>query len=497
MRIIHRLTLAILLILGSFVNPAWAGQSEERLNYYASGKGYPDAARERTKAFQNYKFGMMVHWGLYSIAAGKWKDTILEHKYSEWLQYGMDLSIAEYKTLMGEFNPRGFDADEWMRLVKDTGMKYFVITAKHHDGFSLYDSAVDEYDVAATPFQRDPLAELKKSADKYGIAFGLYYSHSHEWFHPHGDILKKPDEKRRVFHPSLPDGFVPNIDRFLIEKSIPQIVELMVRYKPFMFWFDTPISMSPERSFAIGRIVRAIDPNTVISSRLVIGSGSIMKILKGEELTPRMEITGDVPNQWYPGYENIIDFLEMRDKRLPEQIINVPFETSDSVSSSYAHRAYGKNEYHSGKELVERMVRVIGRGGNYLLNVGPDGEGRIPPPTKRLLRFMGNWMKINGSAIYDTVGAPFGTIQEWGEMTYNPKTKMLYLLVINTPENKQLKIVGLKSKILSAKILGTRTNIKTKQRGGSASIRLGKQFETDENVKVIALQLQKPLAVRK
>ena len=195
------------------------GQSS--FDAYADGTQYPAKAAQRTKEFSNYKFGMFIHWGLYSSRAGRWTDgRVMNGPYSEWIMYDLDLPFQEYAELVNDFNPTGFNAEEWMQLASDIGMNYVVITAKHHDGFALYDSNVSEFDIAATPFNRDPLRELKDAADRHDIAMGFYYSQAQDWSDVNGGVYKALTGKIQTFHPQLSDDHLPNFDRYIIEKSI-------------------------------------------------------------------------------------------------------------------------------------------------------------------------------------------------------------------------------------------------------------------------------------
>jgi alpha-L-fucosidase len=329
-----------------------------------------DSAREARLAwFRDAKYGMFIHWGLYAIPAGQWKGKTIPG-IGEWIMNRAKVPVKEYEQLAKQFNPVKFDADAWVSLAKDAGMKYIVITSKHHDGFALFKSAVSPYNVVdATPFKRDVLAELAKACAKQGIRLGFYYSQSQDWHEPNGagntwdfgpDSLKKYDE-------------------YLRGKAEPQVKELLTKYGPVaLIWFDTPRMMQGERAARFTQLVRTLQPNTLIDGRL------------GE--------SGD--------------YVSTGDNVIPGEKMNQAWEVPATLNHTWGYRT-DDHDWKSMGEVIFKLVDVTSKGGNYLLNVGPMANGLMPQPAVDVLRNAGAWLKTNGEAIYGTRGTPFG--EELGE----------------------------------------------------------------------------------
>lgn len=298
------------------------------------------AEKERIAWWRDAKFGMFMHWGLYSQMAGYWKGEKVTG--GEWAIKMHKLPIEEYRELAKEFNPVKFDAEAWVKLIKAAGMKYLVITAKHHDGFAMYKSAVSPYNIVdATPFGRDPMKELKEACDKYGIKFGLYYSHAQDWNEPdgYGNNWSWPSYKR-------------DFNKYLDEKSIPQIKELCDQYHPAILWFDTPGDMTMERAYQISDICRSRVPDVLINSRIMLGKPVGLPLSDYES-------GGD--NEAFGGYRE------------------VPWELCGTLNRSWAYKKWD-TDFRPVKELLSHLIDAVSKNGNYLLNVGPTAEGEILEP---------------------------------------------------------------------------------------------------------------------
>lgn len=307
------------------------------------------------------KFGMFIHWGIYSeLARG------------EWVMNREKIPVAEYSSLAKNFNPVKFNAEEWVAIAKNAGMKYITITAKHHDGFAIYDSAVDDYNlVDATPFKRDALKELQEASKKAGIKLGFYYSHTQDWYHKGG--------AGRKWDPAQQGDFREYLDTV----SIPQIKELLT-YEPSHLWFDTPHSMTTEIGQEIVNIVRDIKPDTLVNSRLMYHGNQIQK-LKPKQLNGLTDIG--------------VDFLSYRDRTIPPNSPWDHWETCMTLNDSWGYRA-NDNEWKSSKKVAMQLAEVVSKGGTFLLNVGPTAQGVIPQPAVQTLAQVGDWLKVNGEAIY-------------------------------------------------------------------------------------------------
>jgi alpha-L-fucosidase len=351
-----------------------ASRAAQGLSPQADQKGTPaeDAARrERLAWFHEAKYGLFIHWGLYAIPAGAWKGKRIPG-IGEWIMNRARIPAREYEQLARQFNPVKFNAEEWVSLAKDAGMKYIVITSKHHDGFALYDSKVSKYDVVdATPFKRDILKELAAACAKHGMRLGFYYSQAQDWHDPNGagnDWDFGPDDKK-------------DFDKYLREKAEPQVRELLTDYGPVaLVWFDTPRMMNKERGQRFVDIVRSLQPKTLIDGRLGI---------EGDYVT-----TGD----------NVI----------PAEVQKTAWEVPATINHTWGHKTYDK-DWKSPGTITFKLVDIVSKGGNYLLNVGPMADGVIPQASQDVLRHVGDWLKVNGEAVYGARPSPWGS--EHGEFS--------------------------------------------------------------------------------
>ena len=326
--------------------------------------------------WRDARFGMFIHWGLYSIPAGTWKDK----QYSfigEWIMSSASIPVADYKALAPQFNPTDFNAHAIVSLAKSAGMKYIVITAKHHDGFAMFDSKADPFNIVqATPFHRDPIRELAEECRKQGIKLGFYYSQDQDWTAPGGAAYKTGDHNLPSHHwDKAQDG---DFATYLHTKAIPQIKELLSNYGefPVVIWFDTPTEdMTPALA---GEIVALLNqhPNLIWNNRL--GGG-----YKGDTDTPEQYI----PPQGYPGRD---------------------WEACMTMNDTWGYKSYDTN-FKSTETLLRNLVDIASKGGNYLLNIGPDAKGDVPPAEVERLHEVGKWLAVNGEAIYGTQPTLFGS----------------------------------------------------------------------------------------
>jgi alpha-L-fucosidase len=386
------------------------------------------------------RFGMFVHWGVYSVPAGVWQGQEVKQSGGEWIMNRGRIPLAAYQNFAKEFNPVKFHADEWVKIAKRAGMKYIVITSKHHDGFAMFRSQADPFNIYdATPFHRDPLAELAAACKKNGIKLGFYYSQAQDWNHPGGAAAGsktgQPVIDKQNHWDAAQSG---SMDDYLDKVAVPQIKEILSNYGDVAeLWFDTPVGMNTERAEKILPLLK-LQPNMVVNNRLD------SKKLTGDFETPEQKI----PPTGIPGKD---------------------WETCMTMNRTWGFRKFDNN-WKSAEMLVTNLVDIASKGGNYLLNVGPNSLGEIPEPSVERLAAVGKWMDVNGEAIYGTTASPFATQLPWGRCTkkVGDGETTLYLQIFTGawPKDGKLVVPGLKNEIVSASLLkqnffGGRKKLKT------------------------------------
>jgi alpha-L-fucosidase len=412
----------------------------------AVSQAQPASHDAKMKWFREAKFGLFIHWGLYAIPAGEWKGQPVKG-IGEWIMNRARIPVKEYEQLAAQFNPVKFNAEEWVKLAADAGMKYMVITSKHHDGFTMYHSQASKYNIAdATPFHRDPLKELAAACARHGIRFGFYYSQAQDWHEPNGagntwDF--PPDDKK-------------DFDQYLRSKAEPQVKELLTGYGPVcLIWFDTPRMMTGERSQRFIDMVRTLQPACLIDGRL--------------------------------GAEG--DYRSMGDNRIPDAVVPGDWEVPATLNHTWGYKK-DDNDWKSPEDLTFKLVDIVSKGGNYLLNVGPTSEGVIPQPSQDNLRAVGRWLKTNGEAIYGAGPTPFG--DELGAYDNSRKDKdgkpvfvaktdwrcttkpgKLFIHLFKWPAGS-FELAPVKAKIAKAYLLGDARHalLKTRQQGERVTISL-------------------------
>ncbi len=344
------------------------------------------AQRERRIAWwREAKYGMFIHWGLYSAAAGEWKGKYYEG-IGEWIMYKARIPLADYEQLATQFKPANFDAEAWAQLAQDAGMKYLIVTSKHHDGFAMFDSKVDKFNIVdATPFKRDPMKELAAACAKRGLKFGFYYSQAQDWHAPGGAIWQGPHEHDPVFAvPQWDPKQNGDFDTYFNTKAIPQVREILSNYGPIaVIWFDTPLGvMNVERAAKLEKLVHELQPKCLISGRL---GGNFQS-----------------------------DYDSEGDNKIPDLSRPGAWETPATVNDTWGFKKSDHN-WKKPEDITFKLVDIVSKGGNYLLNVGPDGDGVIPLSSQDSLRAVGKWLHLNGEAIYGASHSPFG--EEFGSFS--------------------------------------------------------------------------------
>ena len=326
--------------------------------------------------FRAAGYGMMVHFGLYSLLGGEWKGR-WKRDYAEWVQSRYAIPVAEYGRLAEAFNPVFFSADEWVQFARDCGMKYLVVTAKHHEGFALFRSKADAFNAAdGTPFRRDLVAELAEACRRHGLKLGLYYSQDLDWHEPDGGGYKS----RGVPCSGVswdnswdwPDVSKKDFSRCFERKILPQVEELLTQYGDlFLMWFDVPMTISPEQSLALADLVRRRQPGCLVNSR--IGNGAFDYVSLGDNEIPYVP-----PDQMAPS-------TDMNDINGFKPSPHGLYESACTLNDTWGF-SYRDHFWKSHDVIRSNRERLNALGINYLVNVGPDGLGRLPGPAMDILK---------------------------------------------------------------------------------------------------------------
>ena len=325
---------------------------------------------------------MFIHWGVYSVPAGEWGTNT---NYGEWFLEESKMPVSQYEKFATEFNPVKFDARVWVRLAKNAGMKYIVITSKHHDGFAMYGSKASKYNIVdATPFRRDVMKELAAASQKYGLKLCFYYSQTQDW-HEADAVGNDWD-----FAPDAKKDFA----RYLEEKVKPQVTEILTNYGPIgLIWFDTPRNITKEQSQELVDLVHKLQPDCLVSGRVGHGLG---------------------------------DYDSAGDNQISVGQVKRDWETPVTMNDTWGFKRDDQN-WKPTNILIQQLVQVSSRGGNYLLNVGPTSEGLIPQPSVERLMEVGKWLKVNNEAVYGAAPSPFPYELPWGLLTTKPGRVFLHV----------------------------------------------------------------------
>ena len=359
---------------------------------------------------------MFIHWGLYAQDGCFWNG---QDGKSEHMMLHLRIPLAQYAKIADDFTPVKFNADAWVRVAKEAGMKYLILTAKHHDGFAMFHSPSDPYNIVArTPFKRDPVRELAEACRRQGLQFGVYYSLGRDWHDP--DVPTRDGYRSNTW--DFPDESKKDFARYFERKVKPQVKELLTQYGPLaVLWFDTPEKIAPAQSQELVALIRQLQPDCIVNARV------------GNRL-------GD---------------YAVQEQKIPDQGDPKPWETCMTLNGHWGYHKQDEN-WKTPEKLVRNLIDVASKGGNFLLNVGPTGEGLIPAPSVERLKAVGVWMRVNGEAIRGTTPSALPALP-WGRCTrkVTPSGTTLYLHVFDWPADGKLLVPGLKGPVLAVRLLAS------------------------------------------
>jgi alpha-L-fucosidase len=399
---------------------------------------------DRMAWWRDARFGMFIHWGVYSLPAGTWDGRQIGG-IGEWIMNRAKIPVADYQKMAKDFNPVKYDPDAWVKMAKDAGMKYIVITSKHHDGFALFETKASKWNVVdATAYGKDLLKPLAEACRKYGIKLGFYYSQAQDWNNPGGSAARKitkegwanPDsviidaytrEHKGHWDPAQEKKI---FDQYIDDVAVPEVRELLTNYGDVsVLWWDTPTNMTDEAATKLQSLL-ALQPAIITNDRLKRPN------FPGDHKTPEQRIP------------NLAD------------LDGTDWETCMTMNGTWGYKSYDHN-YKSPETLIHNLLDIASKGGNFLLNVGPTSEGEFPQESVELLAKIGTWMKVNGEAVYGTTASPWGLF-DWGRCTkkVTKNGTSLYFSVFQWPADGKIVIPAFKNSIISARLLANGTKVK-------------------------------------
>jgi alpha-L-fucosidase len=407
----------------------------------------------RLKWFREARFGLFIHWGVYAAAAGSWQGKPVT---AEWIMNRAKIPVAEYRGLAKDFTAAKYDPQAWAQLAADAGAKYVVITAKHHDGFALYDSAYSDWNAAkASGAGRDLLAPLAAAVRARGIRFGTYYSQSQDWVNPGGGKgnTQPWDEEQKK----------GSFDEYLARIALPQVREILERYHPDILWWDTEYDMTPERAKPFFDLAYSY-PHLLINSRL--GGGVLGDFRTSEQRIPASAMLGRA------------------------------LEVNMTINDSWGYNANDQN-WKSSRQLIRNLSDIASKDGNYLLNVGPTAEGVIPEAEVERLRAIGRWLKVNGEAIYATRGGLYAKPLDWGRTTRKAGENgrmTVYLHIWDRPADGMILLPGVSQPAVGGRMLSDGAAVTAAATPAGLAVTLPGGTR-DPDVSVAALEFASPVEI--
>lgn len=444
-----------------YIIPALAIAAAATAAYYVSDSSDKKEIKEeqvqqtdRAAWWREARFGMFIHWGLYSVAAGEWNGKPVDG-IGEWIQNFAKIPNTEYEKLVDGFTLANYNPESWVKMAKDAGVGYIVFTAKHHDGFCLYPSEYTDFDIRRTKYQGDPLKELIDACRKYGVKVGIYYSHRQDWREETAAYMKNEYDG----HYGKPKSEVkPDLDKYIREKAIPQVRELLTNYgKIDLIWYDTPFDLSKEQSQVFVDIVRELQPDCVINGRVGFDLG---------------------------------DYGQLGDNELPSTVATKDLEMIATMNHSWGYKK-NDNDWKPKKDILCSLIECASRNVNYMLNIGPREDGSVPQPSIDIMTYIADWMKVNSESIYGTGGNPFNDNFPWGYVS--SKSDTLYLYLTRQPKDGEIHLKALKSGAKEAVLLDGKMSLKLSDNGYPV-IEIPEGLDYD-NVPVIRLVCNTPMDI--
>ncbi len=429
---------------------------------------------DRMQWWREARFGMFIHWGVYALPAGTWDGRQIG-SIGEWIMNRGKIPVADYQRMAKNFNPVKYDPDAWVRMAKDAGMKYIVITSKHHDGFALFETKASKWNVVdATAYGKDLLKPLAESCKKYGIKLGFYYSQAQDWNNPGGAASRRPTKEGWANPDSViidaytkehnghwdPAQEKRTFAQYIDDVAVPQVRELLTNYgEVAVLWWDTPTDMTKDAATKLQSLL-ALQPAIITNDRL-----------------KRPDFPGDhkTPEQRIP---NLAD------------LDGIDWETCMTMNGTWGYKSYDHN-YKSAETLIHNLLDIASKGGNFLLNIGPTELGEFPKESIEILAKIGQWMKVNGEAVYGTKSSPWGLF-DWGRCTRKETRSgtIYYFSVFTWPTSGKLVIPGIVTRVKSARLLANNTAIKTNAGSGGLTLFLPDKAP-DEVATVIKVEVKK------
>lgn len=401
---------------------------------------------ERMQWWREARFGMFIHWGVYSVPGGVYNGHEMRRGGAEWIMNRSKIPVAEYQQYAKQFNPVKYNAEGWVKMAKDAGMKYIVITAKHHDGFAMFETKASKWNIVdATPYGKDVLKDLAAVCKKYGVKLGFYYSQAQDWNNPGGSAARKvasegwlnPDSTRIDAYTQANSGHwdpaqtTASMGDYIDKVAVPQVKELLTNYgEVSVLWWDTPTNMTDEYATKLQALLK-LQPNIITNDRLKRPN------FPGDTKTPEQKI----PDQ--------------------SELEGNNWETCMTMNGSWGFKSYD-HKWKSTETLIKNLVDIASKGGNYLLNIGPKADGEFPQESIERLKAIGSWMKVNSEAIYATKASPLQPLT-WGRCT-SKETKtgtILYLTIFDWPTDGKITIPGVKNQVISSILLANGTKLKS------------------------------------